>query len=97
MVLGHLSDGPLRFNALMRRVPGISHRMLTRTLRGLERDGLVRRTTYATVPPSVEYALTEVGRSLTQPLAAPAAWAAAAQPTIEAARHDYDAGAADRR
>ena len=50
MVVGHLSSGPLRFNALMRAIPGVSHRMLTLTLRGLEADGLVRRTAYPTIP-----------------------------------------------
>ena len=92
MVVGHLSDHQvLRFNALMRLIPGVSHRMLTLTLRGLERDGLVSRTAYATIPPRVDYALTELGRSLTGPLALLAAWASARRTEIEAARCAYDA------
>ena len=58
MVVGVLSHGPMRFNALQRSIPGISHRMLTLTLRGLERDGLVKRIAFATIPPRVDYELT---------------------------------------
>ena len=95
MVVGHLSQHPrLRFNALMRAIPGVSHRMLTLTLRGLEREGLVSRTAYATIPPRVDYALTPLGRSLTEPLALLAAWASRYRPEIEAARHAYDHRAA---
>ena len=91
MVVGHLSQHPhLRFNALMRAIPGVSHRMLTLTLRGLERDGLVSRTAYAVIPPRVDYALTPLGRSLTEPLAFLAAWAARHRPEIEAARGAFD-------
>ena len=94
MVVGHLSQHPhLRFNALMRAIPGVSHRMLTLTLRGLEREGLVSRTVYATVPPRVDYALTSLGRSLTEPLAFLASWAMRHRAEIEAARHAYDAHA----
>ncbi len=92
MVVGNLSErSPMRFNELMRAIPGVSHRMLTLTLRGLERDGLVRRTPFATVPPRVNYALTELGRSLTEPLALLAGWATARRAEIEAARRGYDA------
>ena len=92
MVVGHLSQQPsLRFNALMRAIPGVSHRMLTLTLRGLERDGLVSRTAYATIPPRVDYALTPLGQSLTEPLALLAHWAAAHRAVIEGAREGYDA------
>ena len=91
MVVGHLSQEPhLRFNALMRAIPGVSHRMLTLTLRGLERDGLVSRTAYATIPPRVDYALTPLGRSLTEPLAILAAWATRHRADIESARHAFD-------
>ena len=94
MVVGHLSQhAHLRFNALMRAIPGVSHRMLTLTLRGLEREGLVSRTVYATVPPRVDYALTQLGRSLTEPLAFLASWAIRHRADIEAARHAYDAHA----
>ena len=78
-----LSAGPLRFNALQRAVAGISHRMLTVTLRKLERDGLVERTVYPESPPHTEYALTELGVSFTEPVMAIANWAIAAQPDIE--------------
>ena len=64
LVIGTLQDGRLRFTALQRHIPGISQRMLTLTLRQLERDGLVVRTVHAEVPPRVEYALTEKGRAL---------------------------------
>lgn len=86
MVVGGLSTGPMRFNALLRLIGGVSHRMLTLTLRGLEGDGLVKRTVYPTVPPKVEYELTEVGRSLIKPLHALSEWVQRNQPAIEAAR-----------
>ncbi len=92
MVVGHLSSGTMRFNALMHTIPGISHRMLTLTLRGLERDGLVKRTPYASIPPRVDYELTALGRSLTQPLASLASWASLRRQDIEAARERYDRG-----
>ena len=90
LVVGVLSLGPSRFNTLMREVPGISHRMLTLTLRALERDGLVNRTAFAIIPPRVDYELTEVGHSLTEPLARLAEWAASKQELIEIARELYD-------
>lgn len=96
MVVGILSHGPMRFNAMQRAIAGVSHRMLTLTLRGLERDGLVSRTVYPTVPPKVEYALTDLGRSLIEPLQALAAWADRNRPTIEAARVAFDASADQR-
>ena len=74
MVVGGLAKGPMRFNALLRLIGGVSHRMLTLTLRGLEHDGLVKRTVYPSVPPKVEYQLTEVGRSLIKPLSALSEW-----------------------
>lgn len=93
MVVGILSNGPVRFNALQRAIAGVSHRMLTLTLRGLERDGLIVRTVYPTVPPKVEYALTDLGRSLIEPLQALAFWADRHRLTIEAARAAFDASA----
>lgn len=86
MVVGALSKGPMRFNALLRLIDGVSHRMLTLTLRGLEQDGLVKRTVYPTVPPKVEYELTEIGRSLIKPLDTLSTWAQNNLPAIEAAR-----------
>ena len=90
MVVGVLSHGPMRFNALQRTIPGISHRMLTLTLRGLERDGLVKRIPFATIPPRVDYELTETGHSLTEPLRTLAAWARSRQADIEAAQQHFD-------
>lgn len=90
IVVGALSDGPMRFNAIMRVISGVSHRMLTITLRELERDGLVKRTAHATVPPKVEYELTDLGRSLIRPLQTLADWALENRPTIESARVDFD-------
>lgn len=90
MAVGTLSKGPMRFNAMMRAIGGVSHRMLTLTLRGLERDGLVKRTAYPTVPPKVEYELTELGRSLIGPLKTLAAWAQRNRPATEAARERFD-------
>ena len=90
LVVGVLSLGSSRFNALQRAVPGISHRMLTHTLRGLERDGLVKRTSFAEIPPRVEYELTLLGRSLTTPLAQLAGWASANQSSIESSRLEFD-------
>ena len=91
MVVGALSKGPVRFNAIMRLIGGVSHRMLTLTLRGLERDGLVKRTAYATIPPKVEYELTEIGRSLIKPLKTLGAWALQNRPVVERARAKFDA------
>ena len=91
MVVGALSEGPMRFNAIMRHIDGVSHRMLTITLRGLERDGLVNRTAYATIPPKVEYELTKLGRSLIGPLTTLSDWVMRHRPAIEAARARFEA------
>lgn len=80
----------MRFNALQRAVLGISHRMLTVTLRKLERDGLVARTVYPTVPLHTEYVLTPLGASFTEPVMAIANWAIAAQQDIEESRERFD-------
>ena len=90
-VVMRLSEGPMRFNALRREIDGISQRMLTRTLRGLERDGLVSRTVTPTVPPRVDYALTDLGRSLTGPVCALGDWAVANRELISEARLRFDA------
>ncbi|WP_085027865.1 winged helix-turn-helix transcriptional regulator [Ensifer aridi] len=90
MVVGALSNGPLRFNAIMREIGGVSHRMLTLTFRGLERDGLVTRTVYATIPPKVEYELTELGQSLIEPLRVLATWAVRHSPAMERARTTFE-------
>lgn len=97
MVVGFLSKGPMRFNAMMRAIGGVSHRMLTLTLRGLERDGLVKRTAFPTIPPKVEYELTELGRSLIKPLRALATWAQHNRPAVEAAREKFDGNETRKR
>lgn len=89
-VVGHLQGGPMRFNEIRRAIGGISQRMLTLTLRGLERDGLVTRTVYPTIPPRVDYELTELGRTLIEPLAALEAWALENRPVVEKARRNFD-------
>jgi DNA-binding HxlR family transcriptional regulator len=90
LVVLHLGGGPQRFNALRRRIDGISQRMLTLTLRKLERDGLVSRHVRPTTPPQVEYSLTKLGRSLGQPINSLTKWAGDNQDAIEAARKEYD-------
>jgi DNA-binding HxlR family transcriptional regulator len=83
--------GPVRFNEIRRAIHGISQRMLTLTLRSLERDGLVTRTVHPTVPPRVDYELTKLGRSLRVPLVAVAEWVRANGTSIHAARQVFDA------
>lgn len=89
-----LSGGPRRFNELKRQIGGISQRMLTLSLRGLERDELVTRTVPPTIPPRVDYALTPLGESLRGPVAAIGGWASANHDAIQAARARFDAAAA---
>lgn len=89
-----LCDGPLRFNELKRGVSGISQRMLTLTLRGMERDGLILRTVHPTTPPRVDYALTELGLSLRGPVEAIGRWAVEHEARIAAAQARFDADAA---
>ena len=83
--------GTLRFNELRSRVAGISQRMLTVTLRGMERDGLVTRTVYPEVPPRVEYALTRLGATLRQLVRGLVQWSGAHLTEVDAARAAYDA------
>jgi DNA-binding HxlR family transcriptional regulator len=90
-VIMMLVDGPLRFNELKRMINGISQRMLTLTLRGLERDGLVTRTVFPTIPPRVDYELTDLGRGLSQPVKALGQWAFDHLPEIQGAREKFDA------
>jgi DNA-binding HxlR family transcriptional regulator len=92
LVIINLQAAPTRFNALKRLIEGISQRMLTVTLRSLERDGLVRRTVRPTTPPEVEYALTELGHSIAVPVAALGIWAARNRDALKAARSRYDTG-----
>src|ERR1700739_4414138 len=90
LVVTRLGEQPMRFNELKRSIGGISQRMLTLTLRGLERDGLVTRTIYPTIPPRVDYALTPLGRDLLQPVSALGAWAIRNQAKIARARERVD-------
>src|SRR4030081_1392877 len=91
LVVVMLGDGPKRFNELRRAIASISQRMLTLTLRGLERDGLVTRTMFPTIPPRVDYALTELGCSLLTPVNALGAWARQNRQKIQQARVQFDA------
>ncbi len=90
LIISRLGDGPRRFNEIKRMIGGISQRMLTLTLRNLERDGLVKRTVTATVPTRVDYELTELGRDLLNPVSALSAWAIQHTSCIEAARARFD-------
>jgi len=90
-VVAMLGDGPKRFNELRRAIASISQRMLTLTLRGLERDGLVTRTVFPTIPPRVDYELTELGRSLLAPVNALGTWARQNRQRIQQARIQFDA------
>jgi DNA-binding HxlR family transcriptional regulator len=92
-----LADGPRRFNELKRMIGDVSQRMLTLTLRGLERDGLVTRTVFPTIPPRVDYALTPLGQSLRGPVQALGAWAIAHKDVIADARKSFDSRAAEQK
>lgn len=90
MIIALLLEHPRRFNEIKRTTDGISQQMLTRTLKALERDGMVTRTVFATVPPQVEYSLTELGRSLAVPVRALGDWANDHFDRIEHSRLSYD-------
>jgi DNA-binding HxlR family transcriptional regulator len=90
LVVMQLAEGALRFSEIKRRLNGISQRMLTLTLRGLERDGLVIRTIFPTIPPRVEYRLSDLGYSLRDPVMALGQWALAHISEIDAARAKFD-------
>ncbi|MGH6751271.1 MAG: winged helix-turn-helix transcriptional regulator [Bradyrhizobium sp.] len=89
MVISALWQGPLRYNEIQRVVDGISQRMLTLTLKGLEQDGLVKRTLFPTIPPRVDYELTELGRKLIVPLHALYEWTVEHLPAISEARAKF--------
>jgi DNA-binding HxlR family transcriptional regulator len=89
-VVGMLGDGKKRFSELRRSIEGISQRMLTLTLKGLERDGLISRTVYPTIPPRVEYELTKLGHSLLAPITGLGKWAGQNRERIQIARDRYD-------
>ena len=91
LVIARLDGGTRRFSELRREIDGISQRMLTLTLRQLERDGLVRRTVYPVVPPKVEYELTALGGTLLESIQSLVTWAIDHRPEVVAARATYDA------
>jgi len=91
-VVTALAEGPMRFTALKTRIEGITPKVLTETLRALEQDGLVGRTVFPVNPPHVEYALTDLGRALWEPLSAVRSWAETHVPQILAAREASGAG-----
>ncbi len=95
MIVGYLNRRTMRFNELRHAIGGISQRMLTLTLRNLERDGLVTRTVFPEIPPRVEYELTELGRTLTEPLDALWQWASEHQHDVSIARQHYDAASGE--
>ncbi|HUC75207.1 MAG TPA: helix-turn-helix domain-containing protein [Vicinamibacterales bacterium] len=100
LVIAMLEEQPTqraRFSELKRAVPGISQRMLTATLRSLERDGLLTRDVYAEVPPRVEYELTPLGKRFMQPVRALVAWLQLNWPTIRAARDTFDRRSQSRK
>jgi DNA-binding HxlR family transcriptional regulator len=90
LVIVLLGEGTQRFSELKRSIEGISQRMLTMTLRGLERDGLVKRTVYPTVPPRVEYSLTPLGRTLLETVTQLASWAESHREQIRRAQAAFD-------
>jgi DNA-binding HxlR family transcriptional regulator len=95
LVVSELGHGPRRFNEIRRALGSISQRMLTLTLRALERDGLVTRTVFPTIPPRVDYELTKLGRSLLEPVSGIGLWARQNRQAIQDARHRFDASAAN--
>jgi len=93
LVVSELGNGPRRFNEIRRALGSISQRMLTLTLRGLERDGLVTRTVFPTIPPRVDYELTNLGRSLLEPVSGIGLWARQNRAAIHEARLRFDTAA----
>ncbi len=96
LVVSTLADGSHRFNELRREIPSVSQRMLTLTLRNLERDGLVSRKVTPSIPPRVDYALTDLGRSLQEPIMRLTQWALDHVGEIHAAQDRYDTDQAER-
>lgn len=93
LILARLQNEPVRFNQLRRDIKGISQKVLSQTLKKLERDGLLSRSVFATVPATVEYALTDLGQSLTQTVHTFAHWAEQHMDAVMLAQAQYDAGA----
>ena len=90
LTIGALADGPRRYSAIAARVQGVSQKMLTQTLRALERDGLVTRTVFPEIPPHVEYELTDLGRDLLPLQRAIKAWAEEHIAEVHGSRAEYD-------
>ena len=90
-IVHHLADGPLRFNELRRRLPGVTQKMLTQQLRHLQRYGIIERQQFAEIPPRVEYSLTDLGRSLCPLLEEISRWSRKHMPRIERAAATFDA------
>ncbi|MBK1865376.1 helix-turn-helix transcriptional regulator [Aestuariivirga sp. YIM B02566] len=90
LILKNLEEGPRRFGVLKRMIGDISQRMLTQTLRDLQRDGLIQRTVYPTVPPSVDYRLTKLGQSLMDPLEYLVQWSDRNHQKVRKARQSFD-------
>ena len=97
LVVGKLGERRMRFSELMAAVGGISQKMLTTTLRALERDGFVTRTIYPTIPPKVEYELTDLGRELLVPVRALSDWARSNMARVDEARRKFDLANCERR
>ncbi len=96
-IIGELSSGPRRFSELRRHIEGISQKMLTATLRELEKDGLVSRKVTPSIPPRVDYELTDMGRELRKPLGVLGAWARLNRSRVDEARRRYEAQAEEVR
>jgi DNA-binding HxlR family transcriptional regulator len=96
-IVALLGDGAMRFSELRRSIEGISQRMLTLTLRGLERDGLIERTVFPEIPPRVEYELTRLGKTLLEPIQGLAEWAERARTPIQEARAKFDGKAKKKK
>jgi DNA-binding HxlR family transcriptional regulator len=94
-VIVMLSEGPQRFSELKRRIEGVSQKVLTSTLRDLERDGFITRKVTPSIPPRVDYALTELGQDLCAPLMALSSWAVVNRGRVEAARESFEARQAE--
>lgn len=92
LILNRLKDGPVRFNSIRRNIKGISQKVLSQTLKKLERDGIISRAVFPTVPVTVEYALTPLGHTLTETVDALAHWAEHHMDSVVAAQQAYDAG-----
>lgn len=97
LVVEYLGQGPMRFSELKRTIGGVSQKMLTTTLRGLERDGFVTRTVFPTIPPRVDYELTDLGQDLLTPVRALGEWARRNTIRVNEARQRFDGSAPEPR